>query len=219
MKILTINGFHKEKEPVLNNLLDSFLAGASKNGAEIKSLNLQDYNIKLCKGCFEEMAFESKSNQCYQDDDMNVIYPELNSADVWVLAFPYTFCGSNRDLFNFLDRFEPLMHIDNASTRNKDGKILVISTCSFWDEANYYPLLEQFKDFCAMYNMKFAGALVRPDARLFNTLEQDRGEIFSILSAAEQAGEFITHNKEIPEQIFRTVSQNLSERKQIFINN
>jgi multimeric flavodoxin WrbA len=220
MKILAINGFHDDKEQALHTILNSFLKGAEEKGAEIKKLNLNDYVIKPCLGCFENIDFTSKSDQCYQDDDMNRIYPELNNSDIWVFTFPYTFCGGNRDLFNFLDRFEPLLHVDNVTLRNKSrGKVVVISTCSFWDEATYYPMIEQFKDFCALYGMDFAGALVRPDMSIMNQLASDNEEVNGILHAARQAGEYIIENDSIPEFIVNGIRQDLKERKQIYINN
>jgi multimeric flavodoxin WrbA len=220
MKILAINGFHDDKEPALNSILNSFLAGAQEKGAQIKNLNLNEYSIKPCLGCFENLDFTSKSDQCYQDDDMNRIYPELNDSDIWVFTFPYTFCGGNKDLFNFLDRFEPLLHIDNVATRNiSRGKVVVISTCSFWDEATYYPMVEQFKDFCALYGMDFAGALVRPDTSMLNHLSSDDEEVSGILQAARKAGAYIIDNDKIPEIIIDGISQSLKERKQIYINN
>lgn len=220
MKILAINGFHDDKEPALHSILNSFLDGAKENGAQIKNLNLTEYSIKPCLGCFEKMDFTSKSDQCYQDDDMNRIYPELNDSDVWVFTFPYTFCGGNKDLFNFLDRFEPLLHIDNVTARNNSrGKVVVISTCSFWDEATYYPMVEQFKDFCAIYGMDFAGALVRPDTTMLNHLSSDDEEISEILQSAKRAGAHIINNDTIPEIIITGIRHDLKERKKIYINN
>lgn len=219
-KILAINGFCEDKEPTLKTILSSFLDGAKEKGAEIKNLNLNEYSIKPCLGCFEKIDFTSKSDQCYQDDDMNRIYPELNNSDVWVFTFPYTFCGGNKDLFNFLDRFEPLLHIDNVTTRNiSRGKVVVISTCSFWDEDSYYPMVEQFKDFCALYGMDFAGALVRPDTRMLNHLSSDNEEISEILQAARKAGAHIIENNEIPDILVDGIRQDLKERKQIYIHN
>lgn len=220
MKILAINGFHDDKETTLQTILNSFLEGAKEKGAQIKNLDLNEYSIKPCLGCYTNIDFTSKSDQCYQDDDMNRIYPELNNSDVWVFTFPYTFCGGNQDLFNFLDRFEPLLHVDNITTRKSSrGKVVVISTCSFWDEASYYPMIEQFKDFCALYGMDFAGALVRPDSRLLSHLSSDNEEVNGILKAAKKAGAYIIEHNDIPEFIIDGIRQDLKERKQIYIHN
>lgn len=85
-------------------ILDGFLDGARSAGpCSIKKIYLSDLDIKFCKE--NECCFES--GVCNIDDDMRLIYKEIDGADVLAIAAPVYFGNIPAQLKLAVDRFQP----------------------------------------------------------------------------------------------------------------
>jgi len=83
MKILVLNGSpHKTGNTAA--LVEAFQKGAQAAGHEVVVCPVGTMNIKGCLGC--EYCHTKGEGACIQKDDMQKIYPELNSADMVVIA-------------------------------------------------------------------------------------------------------------------------------------
>ncbi len=85
-------------------LLAEFLRGAESQGAETKTIVLNSLRISPCQHC--DACFEA--GICRIKDDMQSIYPELEAADVIVLAAPMHFMGLSAQTKLMIDRCQSL---------------------------------------------------------------------------------------------------------------
>jgi len=85
------------------NLLKKFLKSCEKSGANAKLLNLVEYNIKPCVGCYSKNPKLCKY-PCNQKDDMQKIYPILFEADALIFGTPVYWFNMSGLMKNFVDR-------------------------------------------------------------------------------------------------------------------
>jgi NAD(P)H-dependent FMN reductase len=77
---------------------------------ELHLLQLTDFNILPCKGCYGCLA---KEGQCVLKDDIHPILDAMSRADAIILAAPTYFLGANAGLKRLIDRaFSFYAHID-----------------------------------------------------------------------------------------------------------
>ncbi len=82
-------------------LAKAFVDGASiKNNVEVVSV--ADYKVNPCIGC--NSCFSRENHQCFQKDDMALIYEKLMDADMIVAASPVYFYGISAQLKAIVDR-------------------------------------------------------------------------------------------------------------------
>ncbi len=103
MKVLGIAG-----SPRLGGNTDLLLAevlkGAASRGAVVKTIILNDLEIAPCQHC--DACLEAGS--CRIEDDMQMVYQELEQADRIVLASPIQFMGVTAQMKAMIDRFQAL---------------------------------------------------------------------------------------------------------------
>jgi len=85
-------------------LLGEVMRGAASRGAKVKTIILNDLKIAPCQhcdGCLE-------TGRCKGEDDMQVVYRELEDADRLVLASPIQFMGVTAQAKAMIDRCQAL---------------------------------------------------------------------------------------------------------------
>lgn len=87
-------------------LSQAFAKGAGENN-EVEIISVADYKVNPCIGC--NSCFTRESNNCFQDDDMKIIYEKLKSADMLVIASPVYFYGISAQLKAIIDRLHTPM--------------------------------------------------------------------------------------------------------------
>lgn len=87
-------------------LARAFTEGANKNNA-VDIVSVADYKVNPCIGC--NSCFTRKDNKCFQNDDMDVIYEKLRTADIVVIASPVYFYGISAELKAIIDRLHTPM--------------------------------------------------------------------------------------------------------------
>ena len=87
------------------------LAAAFADGArlyhEVEVLSVADYSVLPCIGC--NACFTREGNTCFQNDDMQKLYPKLMEADVIAVASPVYFYGVSASLKAVIDRLHTPM--------------------------------------------------------------------------------------------------------------
>jgi multimeric flavodoxin WrbA len=117
MKILAVVASGRE-EGNINKICDSIFAGA-KN--EVKKINLFDYNIKPCKGCYSCTI----TKKCAIFDDFNRLFELEKEADCLVYGFPIYSHGIPGILKIFIDRHAHAIipYFDNKQILNYWQKV------------------------------------------------------------------------------------------------
>lgn len=81
-------------------LADQVIAGMKDGGADVELIRLADYRISPCLAC----GGCEKTGCCVIQDDMQQLYPRIDSADRLVLVSPIYFYGVTALLKAFIDR-------------------------------------------------------------------------------------------------------------------
>ena len=85
-------------------LLAEVMRGAASRGAEVKTIVLNDLNFIACQHCDACL----KKGKCKYQDDMQMVYRELEQADRIVLASPIQFMGVTAQMKAMIDRCQAL---------------------------------------------------------------------------------------------------------------
>jgi len=99
MQLLGINGSPRKKGNS-DLLLDQALSAASSQGSKVVLIHACDLQISGCRECHEC----TKTGECVLQDDMQKIYPLLDSSQVIVLSTPVFFYGFPAQLKALIDR-------------------------------------------------------------------------------------------------------------------
>ena len=156
------------------------LKGARKAGAQVEFIHLGKVDIRFCDGCLT--CAETKS--CHIKDDMQKIYPRLESADGFIFGSPTYYdsvCGLMK---TFIDRTDPLLN--KGSLR---GKVAGIIAVGLLNKKSIMKAADMLRTFCQIHEMKVVGKPVWGKAR-------NRGEIRKkkrILKSCYKLGEELVY--------------------------
>lgn len=103
-KILILKGSPRERGNS-STLADQAAQGASQAGALVESILLNRLEIKPCTACD---SCHDLGKGCVIEDDMQVVYPGLRSADAIVFAFPVYWFTINAQMKLCIDRMYAL---------------------------------------------------------------------------------------------------------------
>lgn len=85
-------------------LMDEALAGAAKEGAEVKRIDVARMKVAGCTACGVCLS----SPGCTIDDDMDDIYALIGKADVLIVSSPLYFSGLSSQLKAAIDRCQTI---------------------------------------------------------------------------------------------------------------
>ncbi len=85
-------------------LLGEVMRGSASRGAKVKTIILNDLKIAPCQHC--DACLET--GRCKVEDDMQMVYRELEDADRLVLASPIQFMGVTAQMKAMIDRCQAL---------------------------------------------------------------------------------------------------------------
>ena len=103
MKVLGINGSPRRGGNT-DLLLAEVMRGAASRRAEVKTIILSDFGVAPCLHCDACL----KKGKCKIQDDMQMVYQELEQADRIVLASPIHFMGVTAQMKAMIDRCQSL---------------------------------------------------------------------------------------------------------------
>lgn len=83
-----------------SHLLDHAIKGAQDAGCTVEKILVTNLCFEAC----QEMMFCKDHETCIMDDDMQQLYPKIQSADAIILATPVMFMGIPGRLKSFMDR-------------------------------------------------------------------------------------------------------------------
>jgi multimeric flavodoxin WrbA len=217
MKILVINSSPRMDKGNTARILNPFVEGMKEAGAEVETLYPRKMKILPCEGCFD--CWVKTPGVCRHKDDMSAVIPKIGGADVWVLATPLYVDGMTGTMKMLLDRFipniQPFFELRDGHNRHPGregtrtgGKIVLVSTCGFWEMDNFDALVFHIKSLCRNANREFAGALLRPHAGSLDALVK-AGFAVDVIEAAKSAGKQLVTTGKIAPETLTTVSRQL----------
>ncbi|MDD2438803.1 MAG: flavodoxin family protein [Methanosarcinaceae archaeon] len=217
MQVLAINSSPKMEKSNTDLILKPFLEGMKAGGAEVELFYTRKLNINPCTG--ELDCWLKTPGKCYQRDDMDLLYPKIDAADLIVFATPVYVDGVTGPMKNLIDRMlprvEPFFEIRDAHCRHrvrggpKPLKFVLVSNCGFWEMDNFDSLLVYMKAFCKNASAEFAGALLRPHGEALPIMLELGEPIAEIFKAAKKAGFQLAQGQEMSQESLDTVSREL----------
>ncbi|MCK5561763.1 MAG: flavodoxin family protein, partial [Thermoplasmata archaeon] len=99
----------------------------------------------------------------------------------------------------------------------KNGKIVLVSSCGFWEMDNFEPMLNQIMAISKNINREFAGALLRPHGAVLKYMIRNYESVKDILNAARKAGHELVKDGKISQDTMAMVGYELMSREE-YIN-
>ena len=173
-KVLVINSSVNGSEGIAGKLSQSFVDGMISRNAVVDKVFIAGMNINSCRGCTEDMCFESSGN-CKIDDDMQLLLPKLLNSDIWVIATPVNDKTIHSNLRNFIDRLEPLyqpyFNLTNGTPKKKNGKIVLLACSNDSEISVFDELVDNIKSVSVLLDRDFAGAILRTQVWAMSALD------------------------------------------------
>lgn len=223
MKIVAINGSPKMGDGNTAMILNPFLDGMREAGAEVELFYAKNLKIRPCQGDY--ICWLKTPGKCIHQDDMQRLLPRLAQADVWVFATPVYFDGISGALKKILERMLPLVdpffelrdgHCRHPRRKGtKSGKVVLVSSCGFWEMDNFDPLLVHLEAVCKNADREFAGALLRPHGSGMKRMLQEGIPIDDIFAAAKEAGRQLVDVGRMSPETLRKISRSLMSLEQL----
>ena len=160
MRVLGIAGSPR-RDGNTDLLLAEVMRGAASKGAEVKTIILNNLNISPCQHCDACL----NKGECRIDDDMQMIYEELEQADRIVLASPIQFTGVTAQMKIMIDRLQSLwarkyvLKIPPLGDE-RERKGFFISVGGRKVATLFEPALEMIKTIFIILNVTYAGELL-----------------------------------------------------------
>lgn len=203
MKVLAINGSPKMDAGNTARILNPFLDGMREAGADVELFYTRKLRIGPCNG--DMNCWFRNPGRCGQDDDMQMLYPKFEDADVIVWATPVYFSGVTGPLKNLMDRQLPL-HVPGTVPKKRQ-KVVLVSSCGAWEIGAFDPVIAQMKAIYSTPDAEFVGALLRPGAEAMRYMPE--GAMDDVIQAAREAGRELVKTGRISESLLKTVSRPL----------
>ncbi len=185
MKIIAINGSPKGKKSTTFLMIEEFLQGAKKEGAECQHILLSELSIHPCCACFT--CWAKTPGVCAIKDDMQSI--DLSDVDVILYASPLYRDNITGILKNFLDRSiikaNPFMEIDSKGEsvhpkkRQTPAKIVAMSNCGFPEQTHFEILKLLFLRMSRNSQTELIGEIYRGGGSLLQSEEPKDQEIIA----------------------------------------
>lgn len=218
MKVIAFNGSPHMDKGITALILDPLLKGMKDSGAEVELLFTYKMKINPCRG--ESNCMFKNPGHCFQEDDMNSLYPKLN-ADIIVFASPLYWFGVSGTMKNLMDRMIPIGlpfleyrngrsgHPLREDKRVKGGKLVLVSNCGFWEMENFTALVAQMKTLSHHLDREFAGSLLRPHGPILRMMLDAGKPVSNVLEAAEEAGHQLIMEGKISDLTLNAISREL----------
>ena len=117
MKVIGINGSARKNgntSLIIGKVFDELI----KEGIETDLIQLADYEIEPCRGCF---ACEGRGNCVYQNDSFCMIFSRIVEADGIILGSPVYSADVSAKMKAFLERSGVVVATNSGLLRHKVG--------------------------------------------------------------------------------------------------
>lgn len=220
MKIVAIDGSPNGEKGNTALLLERFVAGAMEAGAEVEPASLRRMHVEPC--CSRMVCWYRTPGVCIHKDDMTDLLDRMDAADVWVLSTPVHVGGMSELLVRAMERtvrlLSPMYEVKDGRTRHVaspyavEKLVVLVSTCGYYEESAFEPLVSQVADLSRSHHRRFAGALLRPHGLALRFMQANGLDVNDVLGAAQRAGSELVRTGSMREETLREVRRPLLER-------
>lgn len=221
MKITAFNGSPRGKNGNTNRIVEAFLKGAAKAGAETENIFLVEKNVAHCMGCFN--CWDTTPGKCIHRDDVEGMHEIFLESDTVILAAPLYTDNITSILKKFLERILPMVkpHFEfvNGETRHVRRydhypDFIAISNCG-------YPEYSQFQVMHRFFNRLARETDVTVRLEIYRTM----GELLKVrhfllnpivsryLKNVEKAGEQFVQKGAVDEKLLEKLKEPLIPEK------
>jgi putative NADPH-quinone reductase len=178
-----------------------FINGLVRAECTTDEVLVRDCAINPCRGCFT--CWLKTPGRCVHRDDMDMILPKIEKADLVVYAFPLYYFSMPGIVKNLIDRQLPLVRPElierNGRTghpsRNPDRKsrVFLIATAGFPERSHFDALVSTFEKSFGSEQAKFTGSILIGGAEPMHR-EEMQGAYADLFTLVEKAGyEVVKH--------------------------
>ncbi len=125
-------------------VLKRILTKAEELGSSAELVLLREKRIEFCNGC---LSCDS-SGECNTRDDMQIIYPKLEEADLIIFGSPTYFDCVTGLMKNFLDRLQPIT--SNKILKDKKFAFITVGQAVIESLNKTVKYIENFADIVKM---------------------------------------------------------------------
>jgi len=223
-KALIIFGSPRREKGHTYRLLSKFISGMKESGVDVELLDLLDYTIRPCTGCFS--CWTRTPGRCIHKDDMGELLKKLDQADFVVYAQPLYVFTVPGIMKNFLDRCLPrlepyLIKKENGSSRHprrwtQNGRVVIFSVCGFPEMEHFDSLRRMYQLLSETSGTHIVGEVLRPASESLNFSNQLGGAVTAMEDAIVQAGRQVGSLGFIKQETENTISQPLFNERDNF---
>lgn len=217
-KVIVLNASPRAKNGYTDFYLTPFIKGIASE-TEVELINLKDYKINPCKGCFA--CWMDKPGICiYHDkDDFHALAEKMYEANMIVYAFPIYADHIPGVLKNYFDRSVsrayPYMINGMNGVRHprkfkqENQSMFIFSICGFFEMKNFNPVKEFFKALAHNRHCPIVGEFYRTTAVGLYGSPFHYQKLNKILVALEDAGREIVKKGKVKSKINRILHQKI----------
>ncbi len=219
MKVTVINSSPNMNKGNTALILNPFVEGMEEKGAEVGIFYTNDLKINPCRG---DMVCLKSTGECFQEDDMEWLLPEVSKSDIIVFASPLYCDGVTGPMKMFMDRLVPMGHLTMEIRENrvrhplregwKVKKAVLVSNCGFWEIDSFEPIIAHIKAFCNNINAEYAGELLRPHGPFLNGMLKMGMPVNDIIESAKKAGNEVIDDGKVSDETSDKISRPLITR-------
>jgi len=224
MKVMVVNSSPRMDKGNTALILNPFIEGMEEKGAEVEIYYTNKLKINPCQG---DMTCMRSIGNCFQKDDMEWLLPNVNSADILVMASPLYCDGVTGPMKMFMDRLVPSIHLTMEIRDNHVRhpvreemnleKVVLVSNCGLWEMDNFDPMINHIKAYCKNLNAEYVGALLRPHAPVLRPMLKNKGDVSDIIESARKAGYELIEYGKISSETMNNISRPIIS-KEDYIN-
>ncbi len=222
MKIIAIDGSPHGDSGNTALLLEEFVGGALAAGAEVERVCARDLDMEIC--CSRMHCWYRTPGVCIHKDSVTDLIDRMALADVWVLSTPVHVGGMTELMVRLMERtvrlLSPRFEIHNGRTRHvaspyaSHKAVALISTCGYYEDGAFDPLVSQVIDLARSHHRRFAGALLRPHGLALRFMQANGFDLQPVLEAARMGGDELIRNGIMSEQTLAAVRQPLLSKEE-----
>ncbi len=219
MKVMAINASPRTQgESRSERLLLNLVEGMKQDGAQVEVINLRDYTIKFCLGCYT--CWTKTPGKCILKDDMSSdLFPRWLAADIVIYSSPLYYRGFAAQLNAFIERtlpsYKPFIESNGEKSRHpprvKFPDFVVLS-------AGGFPELSEFKllsDWCKVNfdtnHSRLLAEIYRPGAQaLTHLISKEVAQ--DVYNACVEAGRELIKHGAISEPTMARITQKTQEK-------